>query len=427
MLTVNQNRRLTSTSRGTPMGKLLRAYWHPVALERELEVNRPLPLTVLGEELVLFKDESGNVGLLDRHCSHRLTDLSYGRVEDGGLRCIYHGWLYDVNGRCLQQPGEPPNSSFHEKIRHPAYPCRVAGGMVLAYLGSDPVPAFPPLEALHAPRGHVYTRKYLQECNFIQGNEGNIDPVHGSYLHRSLAEDPNDWRRVRVPGSRVTAQSLRGRDTAPEIEIAETGFGVRIMTTRRVGEGKKFVRISNFVLPNLSVVPGATEGDGYNINWHVPIDDTRHWKFQVTFRRSSPLDLDRLEADENALVDEGFRLRRNRDNRYQQDRDEMTDRWYSGLGSHFIVHDTLATETQGPVEDRTREHLGTTDKAIAASRVQLFQALRQMEQGIEPPNRAPEGDPHPLEQLVVRSQIFNEDDDPWRAWGLQREGATASS
>lgn len=420
MLTKEQNRILTAVGPGTPMGRLVREYWQPIALVRELDKGCPVPLTIMGEELVLFRDDQGRIGLLDRHCSHRLTDLSYGRVEDGGIRCIYHGWLYDVGGRCLEQPGEPADSTFKEKIQHPAYPCRVAAGMVFAYLGSGPVPAFPPLEALFSPEGHVYTRKYLQECNFIQGNEGNIDPVHGSYLHRSMVEDPNDWRRVRVPGSGLTAQSLRGRDTTPTIEIMETGYGIRILTRRRVGQDQQFARISNFVMPNLSVVPGASEGDGYNINWHVPIHDRLHWKFQITYRRSGPLDIERMAADEGNLVEPDFRLIRNQDNRYQQDRDEMVSEWFSGLGPHFIIHDTLATETQGPVEDRTREHLGTTDKAIAASRLQLFGALKAMERGEPVPNRAAPGDPHPLEELVVHSGIFRENENPWLQWGLKR-------
>src|SRR5947199_2658195 len=136
MLTKEENDLVTQTGPGTPCGRLLRSYWQPAALSEELPPGGPpIPLRLFSEDLVMFRDEQGRIGLLDLHCSHRGTDLSYGRLEDGGLRCIYHGWLYDRSGRCLEQPGEPVGSTFHERIRHPAYPCVEASGVVLAYLG----------------------------------------------------------------------------------------------------------------------------------------------------------------------------------------------------------------------------------------------------------------------------------------------------
>src|SRR5712692_6585710 len=170
MLTKEQNDLLTQTGPGTPGGALLRRYWQPVALAEELPPGGP-PRSVrsLGEELVLFRDEGGRPGLLGLHCPHRGADLSYGRLEDGGLRCLYHGWLYDVAGRCLEQPGEPAGSTFKEKIRHTAYPCQEAGGMIFAYLGPGEPPLLPAYLLMGVPAEHVFLRKYFQECNYLQG------------------------------------------------------------------------------------------------------------------------------------------------------------------------------------------------------------------------------------------------------------------
>src|SRR6266545_2218542 len=185
MLSREQNALLTQTGPGTPGGNLLRCYWQPVALSQEVTVGgAPLPVKLLGEELVLFRDEQGQPGLLGLHCSHRGADLSYGRLEDGGLRCIYHGWLYDRSGRCLEQPGEPAGSTFHERIRHPAYPCQEAGGVVFAYLGDSEPPLLPAYEFLTAPEDCRFVTKLFSDCNYLQGNEGNQDPVHLSFLHR---------------------------------------------------------------------------------------------------------------------------------------------------------------------------------------------------------------------------------------------------
>src|SRR5438876_1517883 len=155
MLTNEEGELLTLTGRGTPCGELMRRYWQPAALSAELSAQgAPLPIRLLGEDLVLFRDGQGQPGLLGIHCSHRGADLSYGRLEDGGLRCIYHGWLYDRNGRCLEQPGEPAGSTFHEKILHKAYPCQEVGGLILSYLGPGKPPLLPAYEFLNAPDSH---------------------------------------------------------------------------------------------------------------------------------------------------------------------------------------------------------------------------------------------------------------------------------
>src|SRR6266540_2458422 len=184
MITPEENNLLTQTDPKTPCGELLRRYWQPVALAEELPSGgAPLPVRILGEDLVLFRDNAGQPGLLPIHCAHRGADLSYGRVEDGGLRCIYHGWLYDVRGNCLEQPGEPAGSTFHERIHQLAYPCQEHAGVIFAYLGPGEPPLFPRYEFLHVPADHVVATKLWHECNYLQANEGNIDLSHLTFLH----------------------------------------------------------------------------------------------------------------------------------------------------------------------------------------------------------------------------------------------------
>jgi phthalate 4,5-dioxygenase len=181
---------LTHTDRGTPAGELLRRYWTPAALSEELPPGgAPIPVRLLGEDLVLFRDEQGRPGLLGLHCAHRGADLSYGRLEDGGIRCLYHGWLYDIQGRCLEQPGEPAGSTFHERVRQTAYPCRERSGVIFAYLGPSAPPLLPNYEFLTVPDEHVFAIKLFSACNYLQGHEGNVDLLHLSFLHHNTMRD----------------------------------------------------------------------------------------------------------------------------------------------------------------------------------------------------------------------------------------------
>src|SRR3990172_4094926 len=198
MLSKDQNDLITLTGPGTPGGEMIRRYWHPVALSEELLDDVPLPVTIFGEELVLFRDSVGKPQLIGRYCPHRSVDLSYGRVEANGLRCLYHGWLRAGTGRCLQQPGEPAGSTFKDKIRHTAYPCREGGGLILTYMGPGESPRLPNFPFLFCRPEQVFATKIHQACNYLQANEGNIDPQHLSFLHvvqamkNQLVPDLND-------------------------------------------------------------------------------------------------------------------------------------------------------------------------------------------------------------------------------------------
>jgi phenylpropionate dioxygenase-like ring-hydroxylating dioxygenase large terminal subunit len=358
----------------------------------------------MDEELVLFRDDQGRAGLLGLHCSHRGADLSYGRLEDGGIRCIYHGWLYDREGRCLEQPGEPAGSTFHERIRHRAYPCQEAAGIVFAYLGPGESPLLPGYEFLQAPPERRLVTKLLHECNYLQGNEGNIDPSHQSFLHR-LSEDSSREHGVR--------QILNTRATSPIIDTEEADFGVRIYAVRSMGPDQNNVRISNFIVPNLCAVAG--DRYGYLVQWHVPIDDEHHWRYQLWYRREVPFEPDERGSSEREVLP-GYRLARNRSNRYQQDREEMKSRSFAGLGANFSVHDACAIEGEGVILDRTREQLGYGDRAIVAARLMLLQAVRDVQAGREPPHVIRDPAANSFPHLFVRRDLVLPKSAEWRGF-----------
>jgi phthalate 4,5-dioxygenase oxygenase subunit len=383
MMSREENQLLTETGPGTPCGELLRRYWQPVALSEELKAaGAPLPVTLMGEELVVFRDEQGRIGVLEAHCCHRGADLSYGRLEDGGLRCIYHGWLYDVNGNILEQPGEPNKGENRQKIRQPFFPCREIGGLILAYIGPGEPPLLPKYEFLEVPDSQRFVSKIYHQCNYLQSNEGNIDPVHLSFLHRNLEDSERDRRR-RVDGATLSPNALYSADLAPKIEIEVTDFGLRIFTVRTLTGDRIYFRTSNFVMPNFSTFPGQTAGEGYSVNWHVPIDDVSHWKFVIVFSREKPLDQEIVLRGRDELAP-GYRMKRNRANRYLQDRGSMKTQSFSGIGHAFQAQDACVIEGAGAIQDRTKEHLVSSDKAIVAARKLLLQAIQDVKGGRDP-------------------------------------------
>ncbi len=402
MVSIEENELLTRVGPGTPGGELLRRYWQPAALAEELPLgSAPLPVRLLGEELVLFRDDRGQPGLLGIHCAHRGADLSYGRLEDGGIRCIYHGWLYDRTGRCLEQPGEPAGSTFHEPIRQTAYPCLEQAGVIFAYLGPGTPPLLPAYEFLTVPDENRWVGKIFSACNYLQGNEGNQDPVHLSFLH---AIDTDEAR---------ASNQLQGRQP-PRIEAEATAWGARIYAIRPEGASARFVRISNAVLPNLTCFAGGPR-DGYSANWHVPIDDTHHWKYTFIFRRGGPIDRAATAAGRSE-VDAAYHPIRNRANRYLQDRDEQRTRTYAGMGAAFQIHDFCVTEGMGPIEDRPAEHLGSTDVGILTTRRLMLRAIRDVQEGRDPPHvvRRPEDNHFP--DMVTVGQLIPTDVDPHAFW-----------
>ena len=414
MTTRDENALLTQTGPGTPGGELMRRYWHPIALSSELPPGAPpQPIRLLSEDLVLFRDEAGRVGLLGILCSHRCADLSYGRIEDGGLRCLYHGWVFDVEGRCLEQPAEPPESKYKDEIRHPAYPVIERAGMIFTYLGAGTPPLLPDYEFLRADRDHLFLQKAILDCNYLQSLEGDIDPSHLSYLHRPI-------RRIdsrNVPGSDKSADQYYREDGRPKLEAERTDYGVRIYSVRNSGEKGKYVRITNFILPNKAAIIGneGRVGEGYSIHWHVPIDDETHYRFDFIFNRVRRVERERYEA-ETAREIRDHRYIRNQANRYKQDREKQKTENFTGMGNYFPVHDAFATETPGRIHARENEHLGVSDTCIVVARRQLLNAIEEVQAGRDPGHVVRSPVQNDMSHIVVVSEIVPHNVDYHEVW-----------
>jgi phthalate 4,5-dioxygenase len=389
MLSAEHNDFITRVGVGTPAGTLLRRYWQPAALVDELAGNRPVkPVRLLGEDLVLFKDENGRYGLLERACPHRGTDLAYGRLEDGGLRCAFHGWLFDVHGQCLETPAEPEGSPLCGNIRQKAYPVVEKSGILFAYLGPGEPPALPRLDCFIAPDAYTFAFKGLIECNWLQSLEVGIDPVHTSFLHRFFHdEDPSRGYgklfRDKSVDSDMPMTKIMREITRPRIEIESTDYGMRLVTLRPIDEAKTHVRVTNLIFPNAFVIPMSSE---ITISqWHVPVDDTRNYWYAIFTSFGAPVNKDEMRNQRLALYQlPDYVPRKNKSNNYGFDPLEQAHDTFTGMGADINVHDQWATESMGPIVDRTREHLGQSDKAIAAYRRLLRNAIEQARQGGTP-------------------------------------------
>src|SRR5579871_5866933 len=405
MLTKEQNDLITLTGPGTPMGELMRRYWIPALLTEEVPEPDcpPVQVRILGEELVAFRDSSGRVGLLAEHCSHRGTSLFYGRNEHCGLTCIYHGWKYDAEGQVLDTPAEPAGSTFKERLHHPAYQTHEAGGIVFAYLGPrEHMPLFPAYEWAGMPLDHCYVTKAYQECNYLQGLEGECDSSHLSFLHRSFR-----------------AGSLS--DSAPRYETEDTDFGVRLIALRDGLNGGTYVRVSSFILPGACAVPvggGGTSLDtsaGYEVHFYTPIDDDRSWRFDFGFNRQRPIMRD--EPVRRQAIGAGYRRLANASNHYLQDRAAQRTENFTGITrfgmASFLAHDSCATESMGSRFDRSREHLGVSDSGVIAMRRRMLDVVHDFQQG-QPPAHVT-ADPLRNDCSHITSFADVIDDSDWRA------------
>jgi phthalate 4,5-dioxygenase oxygenase subunit len=380
MLPREENELLTRAGPGKPLGDLMRRYWIPALLSQEISEadGAPVRVRLLGEDLVAFRDSQGRVGLLDEHCSHRGTSLFFGRNEECGLRCIYHGWKYDVDGNVLETPAEPAGSTLKGKVRHIAYPCKEAAGIVWSYLGpKEKIPLLPNYEWLNLPPDHLYVTKSVQDCSWLQGLEGECDSSHLSILHQAFSE------RHRGGGD----PDMYAADSAPTLEGLETDYGVRMISCRRADADTIYLRVSNIVLPCHGFIPtGGLKGnaEGYTIHSHVPIDDEHSMRYNIHFRRNRATRAEERQHEHEIGPD--FKKVRNLQNDYLQDRAEQRQQTFSGMGRTFLVHDSCATESMGPIYDRSLEHLGVSDKTVITVRKFLLQCVNDAACGKEPPH-----------------------------------------
>ncbi len=383
MLSAEENRLVTETGPGTPAGAVLRRYWQPAALSVELEGERPVrPVTLMGERLVLFRDEDGTLGLIGRHCPHRGADLCFGRLEDGGLRCPFHGWLFDSAGACLEQPAEPEGSRFHEKIRHASYPVQERNGIIFAYLGSGEPPALPDIDCLNAPESHAFAFKGLIECNWLQALEVGIDPAHASFLHRFEEEDAPDerygkqFRDVSIDSDLPMTRVLR-EYPRPKITVEDTDYGLRLTALRDLDGSAMHVRVTNQLFPTAIVIPMSA--DMSITQWHVPVDDVTCYWYAIFTSFSAPVDHATMREQRLELYElPDYIPKIGKRNDYGFDAEEQRSRTYTGMGEDINVHDQWAVESLGAIQDRTQEHLGATDIGITAYRKKLRKAIRAL-------------------------------------------------
>ena len=373
MLTKENNDLVTQTGPGTPGGKLLRSYWQPIATAEEMPIGgAPMPIKIMSEDLVLFRDDKDQLGLIGLHCAHRGTDLSYGRVENGGLRCLYHGWLFDVNGQCIDQPAEPDDKKFCHKVRQTAYPVQEYGGVIWTYMGEGRAPQIPAFQFLDCPAEKRIAFRVIQDCNWLQGLESSTDPAHTSYLHRMSAGPLGG-----LPGS---SAAFFAEDTRPRLAIESTSYGCRIYALRSMKDGKNYLRVNNYIYP-CGTTPSGVEPPpavGYQGRWYVPRDDNSHCRFEFIYQHSGKLDKEFYAKAKGEQVAADGRHVRRASNRYLQDRDEMKrDDTFAGMGRSAPAQDKFAIETAGVIQDRTLEHLGSTDIVIIEVRKALLAAIKQ--------------------------------------------------
>ena len=404
MLTHADNELLTRTSAGTGMGEYFRRFWQPIALSREVAEpdGPPIRVRVMGEDLVAFRDTKGRVGLVEPHCAHRGADLFFGRNEGCGIRCIYHGWKYDVEGKCVDLPNVPPGSGYHNKIRINAYPTREFGEIVWAYLGPQQhVPeSVPQLEFGVLPASHRYVTKRLQECNWAHSMEGALDTAHFSFLHMPAPgfasnENPNvaaDERRMRW---------LRD-DPMPQFSILEHEAGFVVGGSRKADADDLYWRITQFMLPSHSITPSAMPGEiFYGYTW-VPITDETCWIYVYAWHPDRPLSAEERAKFEKggygqfAELGEGFVPVRNRSNDFLIDRHDQKHRTFTGVRG-VADQDAMAQASQGLIVDRTREQLTPTDVAIVRFRRLMLDGAKALREGKEP------GAAHRHESYCLRS------------------------
>jgi phenylpropionate dioxygenase-like ring-hydroxylating dioxygenase large terminal subunit len=395
MLSKQQNEYLTNIGPGTPMGKLLRAYWIPLLYTPELAENdgAPVRIRLLGESLVAFRDSSGRVGLLDQQCPHRLASLFYGRNEDNGLRCLYHGWKFDVDGRCTDIPNEPDDCPLLNKVGARAYPCREANGIIWTYMGSG-APPMPTMGWAKVPCEQKSTLKYMRHCNWVQAMEGDFDSSHLGFLHQAFDQGASSKPFEKVAGG----DALRGivaLDKQPKLEVEDTPVGVMYGACRETREKGEYWRITQFQLPFYTSVPAYNGMNRLKI-W-VPMDDTHTMVWEANWTHGVPLSAEQRKGWKGRVGPSGMlpdgddwygrgRFVARAENDYLIDRERQKHVNFSGMEDTTPIQDGAMQESMGALVDRRGEHLSASDAAIIKMRQRLLRVAESLDvQGVLPP------------------------------------------
>ena len=391
MISAEENFDLTRIGPGTLMGGLFRRYWLPALLASEVAEpdGAPVRVKLLGERLVAFRDTRNQVGLVDEFCAHRGVSLWFGRNEDCGLRCPYHGWKYDVNGQCVDLPSEGVDGPMRKRIRLKSYPCLELGGVVWAYMGPPELRPEPPgIEWAHVPPAQRFVSKRLQESNYLQAMEGGIDSSHVTFLHgAALKRDPL------FAGSKGNEYNLK--DTMPEFDVVEFPGGLFIGARRNAEGDRYYWRITPWIMPSHTIIPPRA---GHPLGAHVwvPIDDENCWAWSINYHPSRNL----AEKEVSAMkAGKGIHVRyipgtfvplQNRRNDYLMDREAQKRGETSSGVEGIAMQDASLQESMGPIQDRTRENLCPTDRGIVMARRKLLQAAQASREGKPVPALAAE-------------------------------------
>ncbi len=395
MLSREENDILTQVGPGTPMGEVFRRFWLPALLSNELPEpdGPPLRFRLLGEDLVAFRDTHGQVGVIDSACPHRLAHLFFGRNEESGLRCVYHGWKFDIKGNCVDMPSEPAESNFKDKVKIGAYPVKEFGGCVWLHMGpGDFQPELPQMEWCRLPDTHRELSRWIQDSNYMQGAEGEIDTAHTSFLHKRFDPNANENPDRRGAETQVYGQ----RDGAPVLTVEDTDYGFVYGSRRNTGEENYYWRVTQWMLPIYSITAGPRPGWPQGGRAYVPIDDEHTSVIQYYFSAGDPItEQERVglrisptleqvtyRMSDGALLDT-WRDIRNADNDYMLDREAQKTVSFTGIFT-ARSQDEMVTDGMGAVADRTKEHLGTTDAAIIRARRMLLKLARDLQEGVEP-------------------------------------------
>lgn len=381
-----QNELLTQTGPGTAMGDLFRRYWMPALMSSELPEPDcpPVRVKLLSERMIAFRDSAGKLGLTDEFCAHRGVSLWFGRVEENGIRCPYHGWKYDTSGQCVEVPSEPVESGYCKKIKLKAYPLIERGGIIWTYMGPPELqPPLPEFEFATVAKERSYVSKRHQECNYLQAMEGGIDSSHVSFLHSGALE-----RDPLFKGARGNKYNLQ--DFQVKFEVVESDGGLLIGARRNAEDGNYYWRITQWVMPCFTAIPPRGDHPIHGHFW-VPIDDESCWSWSYDYHPTRDLTTTEVQAMDDGhgihvkLIPGTFIPVQNKDNDYLMDRAAQKAKIsYSGI-SGIAIQDSSLQESMGPIADRSKENLVSTDNGIIMARHRLRKAALALQKGVPPP------------------------------------------
>jgi phthalate 4,5-dioxygenase oxygenase subunit len=388
MLSAADNALLTEVEGDAPLGNFFRRYWIPAAKSEEVPEagGEPARVQLLGERLVAFRDPDGKLGLIGEFCPHRRASLAYARNEAGGLRCLYHGWKMAADGAVLETPAEPPESKLCEFVRHTSYPVREAGGLIWTYMGpAELEPPFPKFPWLDLPPSHLLVVKMYQDSNYLQGLEGDLDPAHPNFLHRDFAAADNEsWS-----GAGWASMGAVMQNSVPQIHVEETPYLMHVGAVRATPDANiNYVRLTEWVAPFYCYISTGPWESRLFKAWH-PIDNERCFTFYIHYDPNKPLDIPAIHANwGHATTPPDYKTAHTRENMHLQDRHKMQTLNFSGVDG-AAIQDRAMQEGMEPIVDRTKEHLGASDKAVVIYRRLILRALEAMAQGKPLPAQDP--------------------------------------